>query len=145
MFVILPLTFCILFPMLFPSFLFFIRSSSRTICLMSILSHIISLFVFFGYTYFLYTKHLSVVYDAVNFFLDIFQVNGFLNGLVDWIVCILFCYLLSFVIVVFAIILLIIIAYIIQNLRVFFDSDGWIDWQETQKQEEKQEKEEKKK
>lgn len=103
---------------------------------MSILSHIISIFAFFGYTYFLYKKRLSVVYDAVNFFLDIFQVDGFLNGLVDWIVCILFCYLLSFLIVVFVIILFIIIVYVIQNLRVFFDSDGWIDWQETQKHEE---------
>ncbi len=92
------LDFCIFFPILFPFLLFSMRFSVRTVCLWAIISHIISLFIFFVYIYFLYKNSSSAICNFVTFFLDSFQIYGFFKGLIVWIIAILFRYLLSFIV-----------------------------------------------
>lgn len=131
LFVRLPLYFCIFFPMFFPFLLFFMHFSVRTICLMGIISNIVSLFIFCVYIYFLYKNSSPAIYDFVTFFLDSFQVCGFFIGLVAWIVAILFRYLLFFIA---PLLVLIIYFKLIPKLCDFYDI--WV-WKKEKEKEEK--------
>lgn len=134
MFVKLPLYFCIFFPIFLPVFLLFRESPKRTICIMAIMSNIVSLFIFCVYIYFLYKNSSPAICNFVTFFLDSFQKCGFFTGLVAWIVSILSRYLL-FLLLGF----LIITTYckLMPKLYYFFTEWNWNDWIKKKEKEEK--------